>query len=160
VRDAHVAVVDRHGEVVERAAVRPLDHEVLDRRVGVRHVAEHGVLERDLTLLRHAEAHGALVLVGVAVVEQLPHRRRVRVAPLPLRQRALVPIELEPAERVEDQLDVLGCGALAVGVLDPEHELAARTAREEPVVKCRPRAADVQHAGWRRREPYPHRQRC
>ena len=160
VRDAHVAVVHRHGEVVERAAVGALDHEVLDRRVRVRHVAEHHVVEGDLALLRHAEADGALVLVGVPGLEQLLDRLLVAVAALPLRDRPLVPVELEPAQRVEDLLHVLGRRALAVGVLDAQHELAARAAREEPVVQCRPRAADVQHACWRRRETYPHRQRC
>ena len=64
------------------------------------------------------------------------------------------------AQSVEDQLHVLGRGALPIRVLDPQHELAAAAAREKPVVQCRPRAADVQHAGWRRRETYPHRQRC
>ena len=84
-------------------------------------------------------------------------RGLVGVAPLGLRDRPLVPVELEPAQRVEDLLDVLGRRALAVGVLDAQDELAALAAREEPVVQCRPRAADVQHARRRRRETYPHR---
>src|SRR5439155_26102295 len=67
---------------------------------------------------------------------------------LALRVRPLVPVELEPAQRVEDLLDVLGCRALAVGVLDPQHELALLPPREEPVVQRRARAADVQLACW------------
>src|SRR4051812_49748184 len=45
--------------------------------------------------------------------------------------------------------------ALAVGVLDPQHERAARLTREQPVVQCRPRAADVQRPGRRRSEADP-----
>ena len=71
------------------------------------------------------------------------------VGALVLAQRPLVPVELEPAQRVEDLLDVLGRRALAVGVLDPQDERPARAAREQPVVERRPRAADVQ--GTRRR---------
>ena len=108
VRDPHVAVVDRDGEVVERAAVRAPDHEVLDRRVRRRDVAEHGIRERDLTLVGHAEAHRALVLVGLAGGEQPAHGLLVRVTALPLRERALVPVELEPAQRLQDLLHVLG----------------------------------------------------
>ena len=58
-----------------------------------------------------------------------------------------VPVQLEPAQRLEDLLDVLRRGALTVGVLDAQQVRAALTAGEEPVVQCRPRAADVQHAG-------------
>ena len=72
VRDAHVAVVDRHREVVERAAVRALDHEVLDRRsTGFVTSPSTASWNADLALVGHAEAHRALVLVGVARLEQL-----------------------------------------------------------------------------------------
>ena len=146
VGDAHVAVVDRHGEVVERAAVRAADHEVLDRLIRRGDLAADLVVDDRLALVRHAQAHRALVLVGVPVGEQLLDRLGVRGRPLGLRERPLVPVELEPAQRVEDLLDVLRGGALAVGVLDAQHELAALAARQQPVVQCRPRAADVQHA--------------
>src|SRR5207248_9091119 len=49
-----------------------------------------------------------------------------------------------------------GRRALAVGVLDPEDERAPGPAREEPVVQCRPRAADVERPGRRRSEADPH----
>ena len=69
--------------------------------------------------------------------------------PLELTDRALVPVELEPAQRVEDLLDVLGGRPLTVGVLDPEHQRSARSPGREPVVQCRPRAADVERTCWR-----------
>ena len=65
---------------------------------------------------------------------------------LGLEDRAFVPLELEPAQRVEDLLDVLGRRALAVGVLDPQHERAPLAAGQEPVVERRAGAADVEGA--------------
>ena len=62
---------------------------------------------------------------------------------LGLRVRALVPVELEPPEGVEHLRDVLGRGALAIGVLDAEDERTARLPGDEPVVQCRPRSSDV-----------------
>ena len=52
-----------------------------------------------------------------------------------LRDRALVPVELEPAQRVEDLLDVLGRRALAVGVLDAQDQRPARA--RGPSASCR-----------------------
>src|SRR5439155_20040303 len=80
----------------------------------------------------------------------------VAVDPLGLREGALVPVELEPAQRVVDLVDVLRSRALAVRVLDTQHERAARMPRDEPVVQCRPRSADVQRAGRRGGEPDSH----
>jgi hypothetical protein len=45
------------------------------------------------------------------------------IGPIGLAQRALVPVQLQPAERVQDLLDILRGGALAVGVLDPHKKL-------------------------------------
>ena len=155
-RDAHVAVVDRDREVVERAAVGAADHEVVDRRVREADVAADLVVDDGLALVRHPQAHRALVLVGVPAGEQLLDRRGVRRGPLGLRDRPLVPVELEPAQGVEDLLHVLRGRALAVGVLDAQDELAARAPREQPVVQCRPRAAYVQDARGRWSETNPH----
>ena len=46
-------------------------------------------------------------------------------------------------------------GALGVGVFDAEDERAAVPPREEPVEERRPRPADVQVAGRRRRKAHP-----
>ena len=75
---AHVAIVHGHGEVVERAAVRALDHEVLERREREADLAADQVLHGDLALVGHPEAHRAVVLVGVSRVEQLPDGLGVR----------------------------------------------------------------------------------
>ena len=94
--------------------------------------------------------------VREAVVEQLLHDLGVALAALGLEHRLLVPVELEPAQGVEDLLDVLGGRALAVGVLDPEQELAAAATGQQPVVQCRPRTPDVQGARRRRSESHAH----
>ena len=60
-----------------------------------------------------------------------------------------VPGDAEPVEAVEDRLDRLLGGALAVGILDPQQHLAAAAARVEPIEQRRPRAADVEEAGGR-----------
>ena len=64
-----------------------------------------------------------------------------------------VPIEPEPAHPVEDRVDRRLGRARAVGILDPQQELAAVMAREQPVEQRGARAADMQKAGRRRREP-------
>ena len=48
------------------------------------------------------------------------------IRPLDLADRPLVPVELQPAQGVEDLLDVLRSGALAVGVLDPQDQSPPR----------------------------------
>ena len=60
---------------------------------------------------------------------------------------ALVPVEAEPAEAVQDRLQRLGHVALLVGVVDAQDELAAVLAGEQPVEQGRADAADVQIAG-------------
>ena len=63
-----------------------------------------------------------------------------------------VPVEAEPPHGVEDGLDQLGPVALGVGVLDPQQELAALVAGEQPVEQHRAGAADVEVARRRRGE--------
>src|SRR5207248_690511 len=70
---------------------------------------------------------------------------------------ALVPVDAEPAEAVEDRLEGLGDVALLVGVVDAEDEPAAVAAGEEPVEQGRPHAADVQVARRAGGEPGPNR---
>src|SRR5205823_3877436 len=52
-----------------------------------------------------------------------------------LEDRALVPVDPQPLQRLEDPADVLRGGALAVGVLDAQDEAAAPAPGEEPVVQ-------------------------
>ena len=107
-----------------------------DRRALVGHAQPHRAL--GLGLAAEAALGAVLRLVGLDVVggraravgvaglEQRLQRLAVALGALGLQDRALVPVELQPAQRVEDLLDVLRRRALAVGVLDPQHELAAR----------------------------------
>ena len=104
---------------------------------------ERDIRRKSLTSLKQALRVGD----GIGAGGQQPlEGRSVAVAPLELRERPLIPIELEPAQRVEDLLDVLRGGALAVGVLDPQDELSAPPPGVEPVVQCRPRSPDVEGA--------------
>ena len=57
-----------------------------------------------------------------------------------------VPIEAEPRHSVEDCVDRFLGRAGLVGILDPQEELAAVVAREEPVEERRPRSPDVEEA--------------
>ena len=67
--------------------------------------------------------------------------------PLDLGERSLVPVDLQPPQGIQDLLHVLRRGALAIGVLDAQHQRAAVLSRQQPVVECRARAADVQLPG-------------
>src|SRR6185436_10570923 len=63
--------------------------------------------------------------------------------------RALVPVDAEPAEPVEDPFDHLVRRALDVRVLDAEDEDAAEPSRVQPVEERGARAADMQIPGRR-----------
>ena len=69
-RDPVERVLDRRGEVVRRPPVRAQDHDVLDRLVRHLDAAEDDVVPGGRALVRHAEPDRALVLVGLALVEQ------------------------------------------------------------------------------------------
>src|SRR3972149_2188728 len=66
--------------------------------------------------------------LGVGLVDLQPLRLAVAGG-----RRSLVPVEPEPAQRLDDGGDELLRGARAVRVLDPEDEHAAVAPREEPV---------------------------
>jgi hypothetical protein len=183
VRDGGVEIVDRDGEVVEHRAVRPGDHGVVEMEVLEARVPTDHVVDDRRPLVAHAQAHRAvglalaaeaalgavLLLVGLHVLgggvravgaagpEQRLEHLAVALGALGLQDRTLVPVELQPRERIEDLLDVLGRRALAVGVLDAQHELAAGVPGEQPVEQRRARAADVQRSRRRWREANPHR---
>ena len=102
----------------------------------------------------------AVVVVGVAGGDELLGHLPVTREPLRLEvgavgaadARALVPVEPQPAQPVEDAVHHLGRRALDVGVLDAQDEGAAVPAREEPVEERGAGAADVQVAGGGGRE--------
>jgi deoxyribonuclease-4 len=94
----------------------------------------------------------------VPVGQELRQDLLVARGALDLRQRALVEVQLEPGERLEDLGDVLRRGALAVGVLDAQDERAARVTGHEPVVERGAGTADVQGPGGARGEADAHGQ--
>ena len=68
---------------------------------------------------------------------------------------SLIPVEAEPAHRVQDVGCVLRRAALFVGVVGPQDHRAALRPHEEPVVERGAGTTDVQVAGRRRGEPNP-----
>src|SRR5690606_38146257 len=69
---------------------------------------------------------------------------------------ALVPVDAEPLERVDElQVALLGI-ARGIRVFHPEDELAARVSGVGPVEECGAHHADVRGAGGRRAEPDAH----
>src|SRR5262249_25559040 len=94
------------------------------------------------------------VVIRDALLHKLTHRGLValqllRLVVRPVRAAdlgALVPVEAEPLEAVEDRLERLGDIPLLVGVVDAQDELAAVLAGEEPVEQRRADAADVKVA--------------
>ena len=161
VRDGRVEIVDRDGKVVEHRPVRARDHGIVEMHMFKGCVATDQVVHDGGATGRHAQAHRPLVprqplaaeaalgamqllvsgdvggrgvrAVGVTALEQRFEHLLMAGSSLALEDRALVPVELQPAQRIEDLLDVLGRGALAVGVLDAQQESAARVAGEQPV---------------------------
>ena len=67
----------------------------------------------------------------------------------------LVPLEAEPAHRLEDTGHHLVGRSLRIGIFDAKNEGAAVPPREQPVEKRRARPADVEISGRRGRESNP-----
>ena len=61
----------------------------------------------------------------MAALQQAPQELPVALRALRLKDRALVPVEVQPPERVEDLLDVLRRRSLAVGIFDSQYQRAA-----------------------------------
>ncbi len=160
VGDPQVRVVDGVGQQEARGVVAPPpDHEVLD--VGV---VEGDVAPDEVPDLRralghadgHAEAglqgrarHLVLVVVdqvGGTVGQQLLAGGAVEVPPVGLVDRALVPVDAQPLEGLENGADQLRPAALLVGVLDAQDQRARLVAGEEPVEQRRAGPTHVQVA--------------
>src|SRR5205814_8501726 len=123
------------------------------------------VPERLLACLRRLALGVERLRRAVAVIRAAgrDEPRRVRAIALEAlrlavarRRRALVPVDAEPLERVDDERNVLVGRARPIGVLDPKDERAAVVTRVEPVEERRPGAPDVEMPGRTRGEPHPY----
>ena len=83
----------------------------------------------------------------MASVEQLLRGGLVEIEALRLIERALVPVEAQPAHAFEDALDHGFRGALEVGILNAQDEGSAGVAREEPVEEGGACSTDVEITG-------------
>ena len=100
-----------------------------------------------------AATRRAIVEAGLVIrLHASPVTTEARVAADARVLRALVPVDAEPGEVLEDAGHGGVGGAQHVGVLDAEQEAPAEPARERPVEERRARAAHVQVAGGRGRE--------
>src|SRR4029079_8856614 len=150
--DAALAAVEPAPRLLgQDAAARPA---ILRRTAG----GEIGLAVR-LELLRRAEA-----VVGVPPGQQLVGVRRIKMKPLrlPVRApgtadvRALVPLQAEPAQIVEDALLRRLRRSLGVGVLDAQDVGPLVAAREQPVEQRHAPGADAKRSCRTRREAYSH----
>ena len=142
------------------------DHIVDDRRAIVGDAQAHRPLRLGLTaeaavgpmqlLVSLDVISGRVGAVGMPARQERCERLLMALGALGLEDRPLIPIELQPAQRVEDLLDVLGRGALAVGVLDAKHQRAPLAARQQPVEQGGAGAPDVERPGGRGSEPHAH----
>ncbi len=100
---------------------------------------------------------GAVAVVSAPLLVELLRRGCVlgQVGRLEVRSLVLAGVDAEPGESADDAIDPLGLVARRVGVLDPQHHRAAGLQRQCPVEQDRPRAADMEHAGRRRRKAQP-----
>ena len=105
------------------------------------------LLGRERRLAHRLERLAGLVgVVGQAVAQHLLGDLAVTIEPVRLVDRAFVILQAQPLHRIQDRLHVLVGGALAVGVLDAQDELAAALARLQVAVQRGARPADVQEA--------------
>ena len=118
---------------------------------------------RGLALLLEL-GRGAEAVVGPVVVHQLLGVRLVEMEPLglPVRTvgaadvRPLVPVESEPAKVLENGGLGLARRPFGIGVLNPQDEGAALSARQQPVEERRASVPDVQETGGTRGESDSH----
>ena len=152
-------VLERHGAVnqvvhhhrsIERIAET---HDRVDSRARLRLLTANARIARLLFARDLLLAHGLeLLLRAVAVirrarVEHAADDFPVAVEALRLVVRALVGIQVEPGHALENHPHGLIRGPFAVGVLDPQDELAAHAACVQPAEESRPDASHMKHAG-------------
>src|SRR5207244_3466347 len=94
----------------------------------------------------------AVTAVEMPGGEELLGAGAVEVGARALEVRPLVPREPEPGEALDDRLDRFGRRALAVRVLDAEHEASAMVARKQVAEEGGAHPTDVEMAGRAGRE--------
>ena len=125
----------------------------LSRTVAPAAIVPQRQLLRPLFVAHRFELLGrGVALVGMALVEQLLCNLRMTLRPVGLEQGRRVVVETEPIQPVDDLVDGILRGSLAIGVFDPQQRLAAMMAGKEPVEQRSARAADVEISCGRRRE--------
>jgi hypothetical protein len=163
VGDAHLQIIDDVDEVENGRAILALDDEVGFVRAVELDVATNEVVHGNGRLGR-AETDRAVRFISLALGHQLLDRLAINPPALALEigaaialhpaaeLRPLVPVHPEPAQPLQDHVDVLGLVPRGVGVLHAQDERAAGVAGIEPVEKRGAGAADMKHAGGRRRK--------
>ncbi len=101
---------------------------------------------------------GAVAVVRLPGQVQLSAGGGVSLGIVRLEQRPFVgpALDAEPVQRVEDALHPLRTVPGRVGVLDPQHELAAVLAGVDPVLQGRSRSADMKQSSRRGGKTYSH----
>ena len=136
----------------------PEAHDRIDARARLGAMPARAVVARILLGGELLVAHllqlflGAVAAIRVACLQELREHFAVPVHAPRLVERALVVAQPQPLHAVQDHLRRFVGGALAVGVLDAQDELAAMTARIQPGEQRRAHAADVQQTGRTRRK--------
>src|SRR5699024_2614563 len=130
----------RHLEPQDRLAIR----------AGLAAIAATPVVTGFLTARPLRLAHRVKLLaravtpVGMSRFQQLFDHLVITIEALRLLKRPLAPVRSEPAHAVQDGLHGGLRGALALGILNAEHELSIVMTGVQPRKKRRPRTADVE----------------
>ncbi len=152
VRDPVEPVLDRRCEVIGRPAVGADDDEVLDLFVRVLDPPANEVVPGGDALVGHPHPDRPLVLVRLLLLEKTLRLLAAVLHAVELKGELAVPVHAEPAQRLLDLIRRVFHLAARVRVLDPQAELAALVAREEPVEERRVDVPDVEVAGRARGE--------
>ena len=167
VRPEHEPVVDHLGQLTAhrardpllelevRAVIRPAD-DVRDPEVEVvddgRELVRRGPVGPQEGRAVPCEADGAVVALGAARGQRPLSGLGVERSSLALAHRALVPLDPEPGQVVEDRLLAACDRPGRVGVVDTKDERASALVGEAPVRDRRQRISDVERARGARRE--------
>src|SRR3546814_7906757 len=96
-------------------------------------------------------AHGVQLVAGfvrvirLAGLDQLRRHFAITLDAQGLIERALIVTQAEPLHAVQDRLQGGIGGTLAVGILDPQDELAATATRFQPAIQGSSRARSEEH---------------